>query len=518
MAGNRGSSGYDAIVIGSGMGGLACACALTHVGYKVLVLEQHFTPGGLTQTFARDGFQWDVGVHYLGAMGEGGAARKVLDWLSDGTIHFASVGPVYDTVHFPDNFDIQFARPEAALKLELAERFPNSRTELEAFFEALAAAERASHALFAQRAMPALLGKLYRYWHEDEIEKWWGRSTETVLTALISDPRLRAVLAAQRGDYGPLPAMSSFGMHAVVMRHYLSGAYYPRHGAKAFADALVPVVEKGGGEVRVRAQVTGILVEKGAVAGIRLRNGTELRCARVFSDAGAHNTVTRLLPAELRGSDWGREIASLAPSCCYLGLYLGLQGDIAARGASRSNHWFYESWELGGSVWRDPANEPQAPAMLVSFPSLKDPAAAGAGSGKHTAELVVFTDWRVFERWQDSKIGRRPADYLEFKPLIEEKLIAQFHRYFPALAPLIVCSELSTPLSNLAFTGATAGGAYGLDTSPRRFLSSSLQARTPIPGLYLAGQDVTGPGISGAMMGGVLAAAAVERRLFDRLQ
>ena len=56
-------SNVDAIVIGSGIGGLTCASALTHMGHKVLVLERHFTAGGLTQTFSRNGFTWDVGVH-----------------------------------------------------------------------------------------------------------------------------------------------------------------------------------------------------------------------------------------------------------------------------------------------------------------------------------------------------------------------------------------------------------------------------------------------------------------------
>jgi phytoene dehydrogenase-like protein len=510
-------SSYDAIVIGSGMGGLACACALTRMGRRVLVLEQHIVAGGLTQTFARDGFRWDVGVHYLGAMGAGGAGRKVLDWLSDGAIHFNSMGPVYDTVHFPDNFHLQFARPEEALKLELTERFADSRAELDAFFAALVEAERASRPIFVQRVLPMLLASLYRFWHKARIEKWWGRSTETVLEELISDPKLRAVLAAQRGDYGPLPSASSFGMHAIIMRHYFSGAYYPTHGAKVFAEALVPVIEKGGGAVKVRAQVSRILVENGATIGIRLENGTDMLAPRVFSDAGAHNTVTQLLPPELRESAWAREIASFEPSACYLALYLGLQGDVRARGGTSSNHWFYETWDLDGGVWRDPVSEPMAPAMFVSFPSLKDPEES-ARTGKHTAEVVAFTDWAIFKGWEDSKIGRRPADYLELKRVISDKLIAQFGRYFPALAPLVVHSELSTPLSNIAFTGGPHGGAYGLDTSPRRFLTPSLRVKTPVPGLYLTGQDVTSPGITGAMMGGVLAAAAIEPRVFRHLR
>jgi len=169
---NGGAAGFDAVVIGSGIGGLACACALTRSGRKVLVLEKHFAAGGLTQTFKRNGFTWAVGLHYLGDMGEGCSARKIIDWLSGGAIHFAPSGPVYDTVHLPGGFEFQFSRPQAALVAELKERFPASTLEVDAFFVALEQAERAGHAIFAERAMPSLLGKTTRLMHQSQIDKW----------------------------------------------------------------------------------------------------------------------------------------------------------------------------------------------------------------------------------------------------------------------------------------------------------------------------------------------------------
>src|SRR5476651_460881 len=288
---------FDAIVIGSGIGGLACACALTRSGYKVLVLERHFVAGGLTQTFSRNGFKWAVGLHYLGDMGEGNSTRKVVDWLSGGAIRFDPSDPVYDTVHLPDGSEYQFAGPQAALVDELKERFPGSESEIDAFFIAVDDAERVGHTIFARRALPTLLGKMFGFWHARRLEKWWGRTTEVVLRDLIKDVRLRAVLAAQRGDYGPDPAESSFGLHAVIMRHYMNGAYYPVGGADAIAAGLVPVIERGGGEVRTRTPVVGVLIENDVIAGVRLKDGKQLRCPLVISDIGARNTITQLLPS-----------------------------------------------------------------------------------------------------------------------------------------------------------------------------------------------------------------------------
>jgi all-trans-retinol 13,14-reductase len=509
------SGTFDAVVIGSGIGGLACACALTRMGHRVLVLERHFTPGGLTQTFSRDGFTWDVGVHYLGEMGPEDFGRKVLNWLADEPIEFTSIGPVYDTLHFPDGFEFRYARPEEALKRELKERFASSAADIDAYFRAVQEAASCGRYLFSARAMPTVLGRLVHLWNARSLQHWWGRSTEEVLLELVSDRHLRAVLAGQRSDYGHDPSQASFGIHATVTRHYFDGAYYPTRGARVFAASLVPVIEKAGGSVRTRAEVVELLVANGAVAGVRLKDGSTVQCAHVFSDAGAHNTVMHLLPPALRGVSWVQEIAALRPSAPHVELYLGLKGDIRARGASASNHWFHEQWDVGAALWGNPSEEPVPPVLFVSFPSLKS--GAERESTAHTAEIVAFTKWDAFAAWQDSRVGRRPQGYQALKQLIEERLMQQFARHFPALAPMVVAKEVSTPLTTVAFTGAEQGGVYGLEASPKRFLSSSLCARTPLPGLYLAGQDVTSAGITGAMMGGVLAAAAVEPKVLTHV-
>lgn len=508
---------WDAIIIGSGIGGLSCAAALARAGRRVLVVEQHSVAGGLTQTFSRHGFTWNVGMHYLGEMEPGGAARGVLDWLTDGQIRFTSVGAVYDTVHLPDGFDVQLSRPEAALRLDLLERFPDCEAQILAFLHALGDAQRAGRAVFAERAMPDLLAKIHGLWHTAEMHRWWGRTSAEVLEEFVPNARLRAVLLAQRGDYGGTPKTSSFGVHATIMRHYLNGAFYPVGGAAVFAARLIPAVEQAGGRVHLNARVSELLTEQGAAVGVKLADGKELRSRAVFSDAGALNTVGRLLPPSLRQSDWAREVLSFEPSVCHLGLYLGFEGDVRGAGASASNHWFYDSWDTGAMCWEDPFGAAPAPAMFVSFPSLKDPDHEPGPRSRHTAEIVVMTTWDAFRQWEDSRFGERPESYVASKAIVERNLLAQFGRCFPALAPMIVCHELSTPLSTTAFTGAPRGAIYGLETSPRRFLSNCLRARTPVPGLFLAGQDVVTPGVTGAMMGGVLAAAAIEPRIFTRV-
>ncbi len=99
-----------------------------------------------------------------------------------------------------------------------------------------------------------------------------------------------------------------------------------------------------------------------------------------------------------------------------------------------------------------------------------------------------------------------------------DKLFQQFERYFPDLAKLVVFRELATPFSTEAITGHYEGAFYGLDITPKRALSDALRMKTPFEDLYLAGQDVVSPGVMGAMWGGLLAAACVDRKVLAHMR
>lgn len=510
-------SEWDAIVIGSGIGGLAAAAALAKLGRAVLVLEQHNLAGGLTQTFSRDGWTWDVGVHYVGQAGPQEMAGRLLAWLSDGAIRMAPLKSVYDTLHFPDDVIVLFTSPRAGFVRGLARAFPGSDRELEAFLRALNAAQRAASALFRARALPRPLGKLLLLYKRRALARWAQRTTADVVEESISNPRLRAALTATWGDHGGKPSEASFAVHATVMHHFLEGAYYPVGGAAAYAAGMVPVIERAGGRVQLSAEVAALLFDGERVSGVRLADGTVYRASHVISDAGAQNTVA-LLPAERRQSAWAREILSLRPALSHLCLYLGFEGDIAAAGANQSNHWFHESWDTEAALWADPSTQPVAPSLFISFPSLKDPAHDAGPAQRHTGEVIAWTSWQSFRRWQDSTHGNRPPDYQAFKQQIAARLLEQFGRYFPRLLPLVRYQELSTPLTTAHFTRAREGAAYGLEVTPRRLLSSALQPKTPIPGLYLAGQDAVSPGTTPALIGGLLAAAAIHPAIFRQLR
>ncbi len=506
---------FDVIIVGSGMGGMTTATALSRLDYKVLLLEQAQTIGGLTHAFSRNGFSWDVGLHYCGLFGHDQPAGKILDWLSGGTITFQSVGSVYDTLHFPDDFEISVARPAAAYKMELKERFPANAAEIDAYFEALQSAEAAMGSVVAERAMPEPFRFAHRWWNRGKIQRWCGRTTAEVIADLVTDPKLAAVLTAQWGTHGGKPTEGSFCVHAGVMSHYLDGAGYPVGGATSIAKGLVPVIEAAGGSARAGTPVSAILIEDGKAVGVRTRSGAVFKAPVVVSAAGAGETVKRLLPQEIREQDWAREIVTFRPSICHFEVFLGFEGDIARYGATRSNHWFYESWNNEDVIWPGTDDAPLQ-MMFVSFPSLKDPEHDPGPSNRHTGEMFVWADWSSVAGFANGGAEERPVEWAAFKRNVEAKLMAFFTAKFPALAPLVVYRELGTPLATASFTGHEKGGFYGLETTPRRMLSEALNARTPVPGLFLTGQDVMAPGIAGALWGGMLGAAAVDPRVFQK--
>ncbi|MBV1959277.1 MAG: NAD(P)/FAD-dependent oxidoreductase [Pseudomonadales bacterium] len=503
---------FDIIVIGSGMGGMTTAAALSQLNHKVLLLEQAQMIGGLTHSFTRDGFTWDVGLHYCGTFGHDQLAGRILDWLSGGTIEFHSVGTVYDTLHFPDGFEVAVGRPASAYKMELKDHFPDNVAEIDAYFEALLLAEEAAHVVAVERAMPEPFCSAHHWWNKRKIDRWCGRTTGEVIAELISNPKLAAVLSAQWGTYGGKPTEASFAVHATVMSHYLEGAAYPVGGGAAIAGGLIPIIESAGGSARAGMPVSEILLEDGKAVGVRTESGEVINAPIIVSAIGAGETVKHLLPGEIREQQWAREIATFKQSVCHFDLFLGFEGDIAQYGATHSNHWFYDSWDTNDAIWTAADDEP-IPMMFVSFSSLKNPAHDPGPSNKHSGDILVWADWSTVAEFA----ARGAEEWEAFKQKIVSRIMALFAVKFPALAPLVVYSELGTPLSTASFTRHEKGGFYGLETTPRRMLSDALNARTPVPGLFLAGQDVMTPGIAGALAGGIFGAAAIDPRVFQKL-
>ena len=507
---------WDAIVIGSGIGGLTVAALLAkHAGKRVLVLERHYTAGGFTHVFHRPGYEWDVGLHYIGQVQDpASAVRAAFDHLTEGRLLWNPMPDVYDQIRIADRV-YEFHSGVEQFRAGMAAAFPRDGAAIDRYLAALLACMKAGNLYFAEKAVPRVVARLAGTIMRAPFLRWSNRTTAEVLSEITNNRELIGVLAAQWGDYGLPPAQSSFAIHATIAEHYLNGASYPVGGAASIARSIAPIIERAGGKIVVSAEVAGILLDKSHRAvGVRLVDDREFRADIIVSDAGAVNTFAGLLPPNAPGlASLAREVCNIGHSMSYLSLYAGLNQTAVELGLNGTNLWAFPTPDHDSNLARylaDPATP--FPVLFISFPSAKDPGFELRHPGHATIEVITLAPYRWFSKWENTRWKHRGPEYDEFKRAFANRLRAALEQHVPAVRGCIEYAEASTPLSTRHFANYQAGEAYGLSPTPARFRLRSLCAQTPVPKLFLTGQDVSTLGVTGALFGGVIAASAILGR------
>jgi phytoene dehydrogenase-like protein len=506
---------WDALVIGSGIGGLSVAATLAKLAHKrVLVLERHYTAGGFTHTFRRPGYEWDVGVHYIGDVSDARAAsRRMFDFITDGELEWADMGEVYDRIILGDD-SYDFVKGVESFRAQMHDYFPSDQDAINQYLNKVLTTAAKARLFFTDRAVPPLVSKLFGGMMRRGAVKEGLRTTRDVLQGITNNQELIGVLTGQFGDYGLVPAESSFFIHALIANHYFGGAAYPVGGAARIAETILPVIESAGGEVVTNAEVAHISVENGQAVGVTLFDGRELRAPIVVSDAGAANTFLKLVPEEeAQATGIPAKVDSIGASTAHVSLYLGLEGTAEDLELEKTNLWVYRDHRHEENVKRFEVdmNAP-LPVVFLSFPSAKDPDFERRYPGRSTIEAVTLGPYEPFRAWENTSWKKRGSEYDELKASLSQRLLDAVHKHAPATCGKVKIAELSTPLSTREFTAHPRGGIYGLQHTAHRFDQRCLRPRTPIDGLYLTGADVASAGVVGALMGGMLCSSVVLKR------
>lgn len=497
---------WDAVVIGSGPGGLTAAVALARAGLRVLVLEQHYLPGGWTHSFTLEGYRFSPGVHYIGELGPGGAVRRLYEGLDvsgdlefcelnpDGFDHFLIGGDRFDV---PKGFHRYFGR--------LVARFPHEREGLERYFDVMGRIRRDVLRLGAGLSFPEILLAPAR---APSLLRWGLRTHGALLDATIRDPLLKAILSAQSGDHGLAPSRVSLPLHASMTAHYYDGGYYPRGGAKRIPLAFIKALRRHGGQIRLRSRVARILVEGGRVAGVVLESGERIDAAYVVSNADPTITFGRLLPPELTRRE-RRKAARMEYSVSLLSIFCAVEMDLRAMGYDSGNYWWYRNRDVAGLYERAPREMPEGrvDGLFLTISSLKDP--GHAPPGRHVLEMFTFVPWAPFAKWQSTGQGGRGADYERFKESLGDLVVAAAENVIPGLSRHMVFRAVGTPLTNDFYCETVRGAAYGTAKTPWQLGPFSFPIRTRIPGLFCCGASTISHGVAGAHMSGLVAAQLV---------
>jgi all-trans-retinol 13,14-reductase len=341
------------------------------------------------------------------------------------------------------------------------------------------------------------------------------RTVSDVLDDLTANTELRAVLCGHFGDYCLAPGQASFAMHAMLIRHYIDGASFPVGGSARLAETTTKVICGAQGAVLVAAEVASVLLDDdGTAGGVIMRDGRRFLAPVVISDAGAVNTLTKIVPPDVRDADAADAVGYLGPSLPWVVLNIGVRHTDEELGLDGTNIWAHGGPDIDAEIaaYEADPEHTRMPLYFLSFPSAKDPSWQDRYPGRATIDIGGLTSWKLFEPHADTTWMRRGAGYEELKRKLTEELLAQVLRFCPQLDGRIDHMELATPLSFNHFLGRQYGDFMSLAHSPNRFALRNLSCHTHIPNLYLSGQDVAAAGVSGAVMGGVVAASAVLGR------
>ena len=507
----KASDHYDVIIIGSGIGGLCSAALLSKLGKKVCVLEQHYTAGGYTHAYERGGYEWDVGVHYIGEVHKPWTTlRRIFDVITDGELKWAEMDPLYDQIFIGDKV-YSFYAGRDAFKEELKRSFPDESVAIDTYVDMIYEVSKKVPKFFAGQAMPKFAGEMYNKVRHKLVPDYFSKTAHEVLTQLTDNPELIGVLCGQWGDYGLPPKKISFMMHAMIAKHYINGGAYPVGGSQRIAETIIPIIRQSGGEVFTYAGVDQVLIKNNTAYGVRLVKGDEIKADAVVSCAGLVPTIERLLPksiVEKHGYD--KALKKVEVSSAHLCIYAGFKGTAEELDIPKKNLWIYPSADHDANVdaYDKDLNAPM-PLIYISFPSAKDPSWSERYPNKSTVEIVTTCNADLFERWKGSTWNKRGEDYEALKQRLMDRMLSVLFEKMPQLKEHLDYVELSTPLSTQWFQWNDGGEILGLDHTVKRFEQSWIHPKTKIKNFYLTGSDVVTAGVGGALMGGVMSTAAM---------
>ena len=520
----------DTIVIGSGVGGCACANILAQSGQKVLMLEQHFRTGGCTHSFRGQGCEWDTGLHYTSkAMSQKTCrAGAIMHFMSQGLQEWTVLEDTYDEILFPKDENVMSGLPnkssycfvsggQETINSILNNIDPNNpllKKRMSNYIKVCTRINQGFTALGLSRILPSWLHFCLRK-RIHSLHKFASMTVRDVQYAVLNlgytperllqeacpqappgtepDPtirRLKAVLTHPVGDYAVQPRDATMAAHGVTMAHYRDGAAYTVGPTQNISIRLSSMVREFGGEVLVSATIRGIIVEHGRAIGVRVCctpaleqckteeeraaiPTKEIRAKNIVWASGIYNLYSKVLPQDLpQVKDFqDQSKRTVSQSNGHLFLFCKLKGSPEELNLPKHNLWYFNGYDVDQAFDKYFANprDTRPPTCYIGFPCTKDVTWKERFPGVSNCILISDGLWEWFEKWQNRPVHFRGTDYEEFKNQLSMHLLSILYDTVPQVKDKVEFYELGTPLSEVTYLSSFHGGSYGTKCTTSMF-------------------------------------------------
>ena len=508
---------YDVIIIGAGMGGLSSAAWLTHMGMKVLVLEQNMQVGGCCSSYKREGFNFTPAASIItGTTKKNGVFERLINRLGI-TIPFIPLNQGYH-VHLPD-FDYYLYSGGEHARDQLIEQlmriFPHEAQGIKAFFSKLgklyAEMEYATFFGTGPRDIARILLKCRTLLFN------MGKGILPFVDDFVKDPKLKTVLSINSTCCNLPPSrMSVLGIAGLLLEGGLSNPHVTG-GAIAVPEAFAQYIHSKGGDVVLGTQVEKIVTDNGTATGVRATKSPlaqeqgysqgiadirEFKAKYIVSNAAARQTFMKLVGADKLPDKFTSRLGRQEPTPPFCALLLGLDMDLKSRGLIPALHIHSSTYDTDEQFRNVEAkilseNGP-APFFRFQLAPLSDPTSAPQGK----TALVIHAIPAPVTGWENPDVEKKVADVM----------IRRAEKIIPGLSKNIVYQEFWSPTTMNKYLMCGTDASMGWALSPQQVGPKRLAQKTPIKNLLLCGHwTAPAVGVMSTVVSGLQASGMILR-------
>lgn len=496
-----GENEFDAVIIGSGLGGLSCAAAFARQGFKPLVLEKHYVPGGYATTFKRPGgFVFDVSLHSTSVGEREGIHNLIPGFPEIKDVEFVPHPHLYRAI-FPD-YDFRVPQKDLPGYIDmLIGYFPDEKEGIQGLFEDMKGIVGDINKLASAKGQvdmsrfPVDFPCLFKSY-----SKTWGQMVD----AWIKNPKLKAIISALWGYYGLPPSRLASIYYALPTIGFLQdGGYYPKGKSQKISNAFVEFIEKRGGKVMLKAPVDEILVKDHSAYGVKTKDGKEYTGKVVVSNANAYDTFHTMMRQDEYLKDYLARMDQFTVSLSSFQVFLGLKKDLVGEVGITDTEIFYTTGYNPEAEFKAALNaEVEGGYGLTLYDNLYK---GYSPKGKNTLNIITLQGYDFWKKYEADYFKGNKKDYRAEKERMADIMIKQVEKtLLPGLSKAIEVKEIGTPLTNVRYTGNYRGAIYGWDQTLDNSGQSRLPHTTPIENLYLSGAwTKPGGGYGGVIWSGL---------------